>query len=107
MSPVYGRSGEPRGCVRIVRDLTRQREAESQLRNYAERLRAMSRQLLENQEVQSRFLARELHDEIGQVLIALKLNMQALEGKTAAAESRAALGDSVGIIDEALDQIRD
>jgi signal transduction histidine kinase len=43
-----------------------------------ERLRALSRRLLEVQEDERRSLARDLHDDIGQVLTALKIQLQSL-----------------------------
>ena len=46
-----------------------------QLREYAERLKGLSSQLLEAQEIERRWLARELHDEIGQLLTALLLHL--------------------------------
>ena len=43
-----------------------------------ERLRALSRRLLEVQEEERRSLARDLHDDIGQVLTALKIQLESL-----------------------------
>jgi signal transduction histidine kinase len=43
-----------------------------------ERLRALSRRLLEVQEEERRRLARDLHDDIGQVLTALKIQLESL-----------------------------
>ena len=42
------------------------------------RLRALSRRLLEIQEAERRRLARELHDDIGQALTALKIQLESL-----------------------------
>jgi glucose-6-phosphate-specific signal transduction histidine kinase len=43
-----------------------------------ERLQILSQQLIEVQENERRHIARELHDEIGQALTALKVNLQTL-----------------------------
>ncbi len=43
------------------------------------RSEAISRRLVERQEAERRRVARELHDEIGQALTAVKINLQALE----------------------------
>jgi PAS domain S-box-containing protein len=62
--------------VTAVRDLTERKRAEEQLRDYAVRLQALSRRLLEVQEQERRYFARELHDEIGQSLTGLKLTLE-------------------------------
>ena len=69
-----------------------------QLRESHERLESLSRGLVEVQEAERRALARELHDEVGQILASLRLR---LEGGTdqAAAEVQTILG-------ELLDRVR-
>jgi PAS domain S-box-containing protein len=54
--------------VGAVQDITERKTGEQQLQDYAQRLQALSRRLLEVQEQERRHLARELHDEIGQLL---------------------------------------
>jgi PAS domain S-box-containing protein len=51
-----------------------------ELRRGRERLRALSRRQVEMQENERRALARELHDEIGQLLTGLKLTLDMLTG---------------------------
>ncbi len=53
----------------VVSDMTIHRQNQ-------ERLHTLSRRLLEVQEGERRHLARELHDEIGQVLTALKITLE-------------------------------
>jgi PAS domain S-box-containing protein len=48
----------------------------SQVRGGREQLRSLSRRLLESQELERRRVARELHDEVGQLLTGLKLVLQ-------------------------------
>jgi signal transduction histidine kinase len=52
-------------------DIEDRRRAEQALRDSAERLQQLSRRLLEVQEAERRHLARELHDEFGQLLTAV------------------------------------
>jgi signal transduction histidine kinase len=75
-----------------------------QVRAGRARAQLLSQQLLEAQEAERRHLARELHDEIGQALTAVKINLQALE--RASADSAGRLSDSIAIVDRALQQVR-
>ena len=66
-----------------------------------ERLRALSRRLLEVQEEERKRLARDLHDDIGQVLTALKLQLESL-----ARGGGAQLPDCVETTSHALERVR-
>jgi signal transduction histidine kinase len=76
-----------------------------QVKTGRERSQRLARQLLQAQEQERRRLARELHDEVGQALTAVKLNLQALEGKLPAKHMQL-LGESLAIVDMALQQVR-
>ncbi|HKP13519.1 MAG TPA: PAS domain-containing protein [Blastocatellia bacterium] len=60
----------------LLKEIGERRRAEDALRDYAERLKILSRRLMEVQEAERRNMARELHDEIGQVLTGLKLSLE-------------------------------
>jgi PAS domain S-box-containing protein len=68
------------------------------------RMEALSRQLLRAQEDERRRIARELHDEIGQAMTALKINLQTLIQGGEDGASR--LEESVTIVDQTLQQVR-
>ncbi len=69
--------GKPVRAVGAMMDITARKQMEEQLRDAATKLRALSRRLLEVQENERRALARELHDEVGQVLTGLRLTLEA------------------------------
>jgi len=87
------------------REEERKQEAErSRQRNRD--LEILSHQILEVQEVQSRHLARELHDEIGQSLTTIKVNLQAIRRSVDRLTWEAILDESIGIIDRTVQQVR-
>src|SRR5207302_5789643 len=99
--------------VVTCRDVTDRRQAEESLRatqsllqsvldnalpRRARQQEALSRKLIEAQEAERRAVARELHDDFGQVLTALKLNLQA-QGRGDA--------ESIALVDGAIARMRD
>lgn len=76
------------------------------MRVSTEHLKILSRRLLDEQELQRRAIARELHDEIGQALTAAKINLQTLQNQSQASPLKARLKECVDIINQALQQVR-
>ena len=72
---VSDENGQPLTVDGIVRDITERKQAEAELRASAEQLQSLSRRLVEAHERERRHIARELHDEVGQVLTGLKLTL--------------------------------
>jgi signal transduction histidine kinase len=91
--------------LRIQERTTELATANAALRAEQERLQILSRQLLHAQETERRRIARELHDEIGQVLTAVKINLQTLQ-RTAGPAAHASLQESIAIVDRAVQQVR-
>jgi two-component system sensor kinase len=84
----------------ILRDITRRKEAERVLNSQREELRVLSAQVLEAREEEKTRIARELHDELGQMLTAAKMDLSALRARLPAGES----ADRAARIGELLDQ---
>lgn len=77
-----------------------------QVRAGRERLQALSRRLVETQELRSRELSRELHDEIGQILTGLKLTLE-MSMRSLPKESRARLGEAQALVHDLLSRVRE
>lgn len=71
-------SGKPRYMEGIVMDITKNKHAEEALKVSQQKLRLLSSYLMEAQEKIWRRIAFELHDDLGQSLIVLKLKLKGL-----------------------------
>jgi two-component system, NarL family, sensor histidine kinase UhpB len=70
-----------------------------------ERLRALSRRLLEVQEEERGRLARDLHDDIGQVLTALKIQLESLQ-RVGDPALRVRIAEGVETVQHTLERVR-
>ena len=104
-APYRDATGAILGVLGISRDITERKRAEEVLREYADRLQALSRRVVEVQEEERRHLAHELHDEIGQILTAIRIDLHALQGIDLR-QAPGRLEDCVGMVDRAVDQVR-
>jgi signal transduction histidine kinase len=93
-----------RHAYRLQREIERQREAERQNRRDLQRLSA---RLVDAQEDERRSIARELHDEIGQALTAVKVDIGVALKGTIDPGGRSALQEAREIADTTLRGVRD
>jgi PAS domain S-box-containing protein len=118
--------GSPVGVVVCFRDDTKRREADSQLQtlvrtletriaertgelqDVTDKLRELSGRLLQTQDEERRRIARELHDGVGQLLVALNLNLSKVNSEKfrLSEGARLSLGENSKLIDQASQEIR-
>jgi excisionase family DNA binding protein len=84
----------------LERELAERKRAEQALLASREQLQTLSRRLVEVQEEERKSLSRELHDETGQVMTALKLGLGMLRRDAACTEEMAAAIDNLCTIAE-------
>jgi PAS domain S-box-containing protein len=77
-----------------------------QVRDGRQRLQALSRRLVEVQEAERRYIALELHDEIGQILTGLKLSLE-VATRLPANEVMPSLNEAKALLDELIIQVDD
>lgn len=93
----------------LVRDISRRRADQEALRRRNQVLRMLAARLADAQENERQALARELHDQVGQSLTAINLNMTIIEqllDKGPLAEVRTRLTDSQQLLEEVTRQVR-
>jgi PAS domain S-box-containing protein len=99
--PLYNEQGTPTGLCGIATDITELKQARDQLRR-------LSGSIMANQEKERKAIARELHDELGQVLTALRMDAVWLSDRLRAQDPKA--GDRAlamcGLIDHTIDEVR-
>jgi signal transduction histidine kinase len=79
--PIEDDQGGRIGWVSVVRDITERKQVEEELRHSSEQLRSLTTRLQTVREEERGRIAREIHDELGQVLTGLKMDLSWLAGR--------------------------
>jgi PAS domain S-box-containing protein len=90
-----------------IRNITERKQAEAKRKDYSRKLQVLSRRLVEAQETERRNLARELHDEIGQSLTVMQLNLQALLQSPGTEALAPRLNENLAEVERVLEQVQD
>ena len=96
--------------ISTVQDITAEKHAEREKQRHREELQQLSTQLIHTQEEERRKLSRELHDEMGQALTGIKLNMATVKNQCAGqltplSEER--LNETDQLVEDLLSQLHD
>ena len=73
--------GKPLRCIGTHKDIHQQKLAEEKLLQYKEQLKQFACHLQDARESERLLLAREIHDELGQILVAVKIEMGMMKQK--------------------------
>lgn len=111
--PLIDEEGEVREVLGITHDFTERKEAEGAMRVAYERLRDLTLRLQTVEETERKRIAREIHDELGQTLTAMKLDIGWIRKRLTAeggpwpqAEALEKVRSLAGLVDGAMDSMR-
>ncbi len=99
--------GKPINLATVMRDLTERKRSEQQLQRSFQELRALTSRLQTVREQERTRLAREIHDELGQALAAVKIDFASFVRDLPLDEKRAAKAESmVTLVNNTIDAVR-
>jgi PAS domain S-box-containing protein len=90
----------------ILRDITLRKQYEDDLKRQQQELRELSARVLEAREEEKTRIARELHDELGQLLTALKMDLSWLRERLPAGELAQKADEMAGMLDHTVSSTR-
>jgi PAS domain S-box-containing protein len=82
VSALPGEAGRPDRFVAMVEDVTERTAADAELQRHRTQLRGLAARLEAAREAERARIAREIHDELGQALTALKIDLLWLKKRT-------------------------
>ena len=108
MRLVRDEEGNPKEIVGSLSDVTELRNAREQMELSREQLRSLAAQIESLREGERRMIAREIHDEFGQALTGLKLDLKWLEKKISVNEGevRERVSSMLVIVDSNIELVR-
>ena len=101
--------GKFRGAQAILQDITQHKRVEQEMLDSRERLRSLTKRLQAVREEERGMMAREIHDQVGQALTSLKIDLSWLVDKLPknqkAARGRAS--SMISVVDTTLESVHD
>lgn len=112
-APLLDSNDHPMGISSFLIDITEKKKSESereklfrQITSARNRLKILSARLISVQETEKRTISRELHDEIGQMLTAIKIDVQRIKDGGNAPEVRELADDCTKLVENTISVVR-
>lgn len=108
LEPIRGPGGEVTGAVHMLRDITDHKRAQRELRASRDALRRLASHLQSARESERAAIAREVHDELGHGLTALKMEVMQVASHLESPDEglRASLRSMKALIEGAIATVR-
>jgi len=104
--PLHGDDGVLMGCFSVNQDITELHLTEQRLRRTESTLRALSLRLIDVQEQERRWIAQELHDDIGQGIAAMRIQLARIAERSQEPVAREMAADALHSSDQLNDRLR-
>lgn len=105
ISPVRDAAGKITHFVSVQRDISERKRAE-ELHVQFQQQKARTAAIVETQEEERRRIAKELHDALGQMLVAAKFNVDILEDKLTDASMQLRVADIKNLLNQIMMEVR-
>ena len=112
-APILNDTGDPTGRVLVFRDITQRRVAEDELNRSRDQFRSLAAHLQGVREEERARIAREVHDQLGQMLTGLRMDavwlgkrVNALADETAREPLSSRLNSMMALLDETVRSVR-
>lgn len=106
--PFAEADGSIKGGIGVVEEIRERVKAEQDLQRSREHLRNLSRHLLSTREEEQKRIARDIHDDLGQTLGAVKMEISWLKNRIPKEQvkEQAKAGAALELLDGAIDSVR-
>ena len=102
-----GNHGLPPRMVGVLVDITDRIVLEASITHHMELLKTASRRLLQVQEAERKNFARELHDQVGQMLVVINMSLHGMMGERLSQGVRAKLRESLVLVARTVELVRE
>lgn len=103
-SPIFDKDGKVVGSFGIVTDISKQKESETELASANRKLQELSEHMELIREEEKKSISHEIHDELGQILTAIKLEVSSMKNDDKVSIDK--IADLVGMVDFAITTVR-
>lgn len=106
VSPIRDIHQRPQFALIMLKDITREKQIQDEIRDYQEQLRSLASELSLTEERERRRLAADLHDNIGQILAMAQIKLGEVLKKMRSRELEAAVNEIRGFLSQAIQYSR-